>query len=358
MMPKTEELLGRKAFERDENLFMEAMREAIKFHYENCGMYRKFCDKKGFDPDSKFALEEIPFFPVSLFKTLKLVSVPEGEIVKDISSSSTSGISSRIYLDTITARRQVKALHSIMSSFIGSERKDFIVFDSPDTIKSREGHLSSRATAIRGMLPFSKNMFFVLDSELNLDVKALEKAVSGGEVCFFGFTFLVHQVLEKNRNNPEVRKLLRKLENSLVLHIGGWKKLRDLGIEKPNFNRSLAGFLNTTEKRIIDIYGMTEQLGTIYPDCEFGYKHVPAYSEIIIRDVQSLNPVENGKQGFIQLLTPIPHSYPGISIISDDLGVIVTENCKCGRGKAFLFRARAEKAELKGCGDTIQQHTL
>ncbi len=356
-MDRIEELLAREAFQRDETLFMEAMREAVRFHYGNCGMYRKFCEKEGFIPESDFSLEQIPFFPVSLFKTLKLVSVPENEIVRDISSSSTSGVPSRIYLDSVTAKRQVKALQSIMSSFIGSERKDFIVFDSPDTVKSSEGHLSSRATAIRGMLPFSRRMFFVLDDSLNLDMEGLKKAASeaSGQVCFLGFTFLIHQVMERN---VEASNLLSKFNASRVLHIGGWKKLRDLGISKEAFNKSVSEFFNVEERGIVDIYGMTEQLGTIYPDCELGYKHVPAYSEIIIRDVQTLEPVENGKPGFIQLLTPIPHSYPGISVISDDIGIIMTESCKCGRGKAFLFKTRAEKAELKGCGDTLDSQNV
>ena len=354
-MDRIEELLGREAFQRDEGLFMEAMREAIRFHYGNCGMYRKFCEKEGFIPESDFSLEQIPFFPVSLFKTLKLVSVPEKEIVRDISSSSTSGVPSRIYLDSVTAKRQVKALQSIMSSFMGHERKDFIVFDSPETVKSKERHLSSRATAIRGMLPFSKRMFFVLDNNLELDMEALKRAASeaSGKVYFFGFTFLIHRVMERSKGNAEAADILNKLSAFRVLHIGGWKKLMDLGISKEDFNKSVSEFFNVENKGVTDIYGMTEQLGTIYPDCEFGFKHVPAYSEIIIRDTHTLKPVENGKPGFIQLLTPLPHSYPGISVISDDIGVIVTESCGCGRGKAFLFKSRAEKVELKGCGDTL-----
>lgn len=356
-MSKIDELLARKPFEQDSGLFMEAMKESIHFHYENCGMYRKFCDKRGFRPEGRFGIEDIPFFPVSLFKTLRLVSVPEDEIVKDVSSSSTSsGIPSRIYLDSVTSKRQVRALNSIMSSFIGGERKDFVVFDSPDTIKSLQGHLSSRATAIRGMLPFSRSMLFILDENLELDMGALRKAAenTGKGVCFLGFTFLIYRTMERHKNSPEVRDLLSRMECTHVLHIGGWKKLRELNVDKAAFNRELAAFLNTRENKVIDIYGMTEQLGTIYPDCEFRYKHVPAYSDIIIRDMETLQPVEDGKEGFIQLLSPLPRSYPGISIISDDIGVIVTDRCRCGRkGKAFLFRSRAENAELKGCGDTL-----
>jgi phenylacetate-coenzyme A ligase PaaK-like adenylate-forming protein len=356
-MSNVDELLEMKPFEGGkEHIFMEAMKESLRLHYEKCELYRKFCQKNKFDPYGSYTLEEIPFLPVSIFKTMKLISVDEKDIVKSVSSSATTtGIPSKVYLDNITAKRQTKALNSIMSDFIGSERMVFAVFDSPETVKSAGGKLSSRGTAIRGMLPFSKKMIFVLDKDLNLDKMALKGIGSEEKVCFLGFTFLIYQVLERHKNDKEVAESLRRIKNPLVMHLGGWKRLQELNISKQSFNREVARFLNTQEKRVVDIYGMVEQLGTIYPDCELGYKHVPVYSEIIIRDSETLKPAEDGKEGFIQLLTPLPNSYPGISIITDDMGVIVKKDgCRCGRkGKAFLFRSRAQKAELRGCGDTL-----
>jgi hypothetical protein len=355
-MSRVNELLEMKPFQDGkEGPFMEAMKESLKLHYEKCGLYRKFCQKNNFDPYGSYALEDVPFFPVSLFKTVKLISVDEKDIVKTVNSSATtSGIPSTVYLDSVTAKRQVKALNSIMSSFIGTERRTFAVFDSPETVRSSEGKLSSRGTAIRGFLPFSKRMVFVLDKGLNLDRKALKEIASEENVCFLGFTFLIYQIMERHKNDRDAAEALKGVK-SLVLHLGGWKKLQELNISKAAFNQEVSRFLNTEEGRIIDVYGMVEQLGTIYPDCECGFKHVPAYSEIIIRDPETLKPAEDGKEGFIQLLTPLPNSYPGVSVISDDIGVIVKrDGCECGRrGKAFLFRNRAQKAELKGCGDTL-----
>jgi predicted house-cleaning noncanonical NTP pyrophosphatase (MazG superfamily) len=156
----------------------------------------------------------------------------------------------------------------------------------------------------------------------------------------------------------KINKILKDVTNrKFVLHLGGWKKLKDISVDKLKFNEELSEFLDMSKTKILDFYGMTEQLGTVYPDCEYGYKHAPLYSEIIIRDVDTFKPCFVGETGFIQLLSPIPHSYPGISIISDDIGELKgIDNCKCGRkGKYFVFKKRAEKAELKGCGDTYEQ---
>jgi phenylacetate-coenzyme A ligase PaaK-like adenylate-forming protein len=363
-MTNIDRLLGMKPFimpaKEKQDAFLLAMREAMQHHCNNCKEYENFCKKKGFNPKARFSLEDIPYLHVDTFKTVKLTSVPENEIVKSVQSSSTTGkVPSTVLLDRVTIERQRKVLGAIMASFIGHERKMFIVLDSPATIQARDGKISSRASGIRGMLPFSKKVFYALDNGLKPDKAALEKAVEAigmdDDVCFFGFTFLIYQFIKEAEKDDELRKILGRLKNPIVVHTGGWKKLRDLQIEKPEFNKTVAKIFNTRPSRVIDMYGMTEQLGTVYPDCEYGYKHVPAYSEIIIRDTSTFEPVKNGEKGFIQLLSPLPNSYPGISLITDDMGVVVTDDgCKCGRhGKAFLFAERAKKSEIKGCGDTL-----
>ncbi len=55
-------------------------------------------------------LDEVPYLPVSLFKWIKLASVPDEEIFKVMTSSgTTSQVPSRIYLDIETARLQTRA---------------------------------------------------------------------------------------------------------------------------------------------------------------------------------------------------------------------------------------------------------
>lgn len=361
---KADDLLAHEPFnmdvERKKDIFFDAIKEAIVFHYEHCEKYKIFCEKKEFNPHTIFMLHEIPLLPVSVFKSIILQSVPNDKIIKTLHSSSTSGQPSTIPLDEITAKRQIRAMTSIMSNFIGKGRKIFIVLDNQKTVASSRGDLSSRGTAIRSMMPFAKQMHYVLDENLKLNLEKLKTILKSikkdDETCIFGFTYLIHSVAKEIEKNKEVLSIFKELKKPFVVHIGGWKKLQELNIDKNQFTGRLEKLFSTERKKILDFYGMTEQLGTIYPDCEYGLKHVPLYSEIIIRDIETLDSVENGKEGFIQLLSPLPHSYPGISILSDDLGIIIDEGgCKCGRlGKAFLFRGRAKKAEIKGCGDTLR----
>ena len=57
--------------------------------------------------------------------------------------------------------------------------------------------------------------------------------------------------------------------------------------------------------------------------------------------------------GLIQIISLLPTSYPGHSIITEDQGAIFGEDdCKCGRsGKYFKVFGRIPKSEIRGCGN-------
>lgn len=348
-----------------EKLFLEAVNEALEHHYTQNDLFKRFIDHQNFNAKNNPTLEQLPYLPITLFKELELITGKKEDIKNMIrSSATTSNKPSVIALDEITMKRQQLALRKIMSSFLGEKRRVFIIFDSRATVEKNGLDISSRASAIRGMAQFAKSMKFILNENLEFDPLLLEQALQEinpeEEICFFGFTWLLYKTYASIRNNPALNEAFTKNveqfnKNRKILHIGGWKKLTDIRVDKTTFNSEISTFLGTNKESIIDFYGMTEQLGTVYPDCQAGYKHLPVYSEIIIRDTNTFAPLEKGKTGFIQLLTPIPHSYPGISLLTEDLGEIVgIDDCSCGRkGKYFIFKKRVEKAPIKGCGDTL-----
>jgi hypothetical protein len=94
------------------------------------------------------------------------------------------------------------------------------------------------------------------------------------------------KILTKNKNK-EIKKLFQNIDNPLIIHIGGWKKLTDESVDKKIFNNTLSNFFNTKPENIVDFYGITEQLGVVYPDCSEGNKHVPIFADILIRDIHN-----------------------------------------------------------------------
>jgi hypothetical protein len=103
----------------------------------------------------------------------------------------------------------------------------------------------------------------------------------------------------------------------------------------------------------VDFYGAVEQVGVPYPDCAAGVKHVPYWAEVVVRRSDTLEPAGPGETGLLQLINCLPLSAPNHSVLTEDLAELVSvDGCPCGRrGRAFVFKGRAPRAELRGCSD-------
>ena len=99
---------------------------------------------------------------------------------------------------------------------------------------------------------------------------------------------------------------------------------------------------------------MTEQLGSVFMECEHGHKHCSIFSDVIIRDYKDFHVCKTGESGLMELVSILPSSYPGHILLTEDEGRIIGEdNCPCGRkGKYFEILGRIKNAEVRGCSDT------
>ncbi|MGA2515969.1 MAG: acyl-protein synthetase [Thermodesulfobacteriota bacterium] len=303
-------------------------------------------------------IADLPYLPVGLFKTQPPLSlVAPAEIKRTLTSSSTTGQQpSRIALDSSTARRMTKGVITIVQNFIGSSRRPYLVVDVPGSVRGGQ-EMGARGAAIQGLQPFATEATYCLSQgnqgPLTLERdKLLEFAESRREssVLVYGFTYilwnhLVKPLLEDGTglDMPDVH----------IFHSGGWKRLQDEAVEKRAFNQAVARVFGCSPDRVIDFYGMVENVGIIYPDCPAGNKHVPGFGEVIVRDPLTLEPVGKGEQGIVQVCSVLPTSFPGYLLLTEDIGEVVAEDgCSCGRrGTCFRFAGRVPKAEIRGCGN-------
>lgn len=306
------------------------------------------------------SLEEIPFIPVNMFKYFDLRTCSEENVVRILNSSSTTGnVPSKICIDKETSIRQSNGLISTLTNYLGSYRRPMLVIDSKE-VNNRNETLTARGAAIRGVSSFGKSLTYVMDMidgnlELNIErFKEFEAKYRDKDILVYGFTYIIWTRLIAVLKEKGISLSMPKIK---LLHSGGWKKLNDQKVEKEEFNRIVAEVFGTVPENIIDFYGMVEQLGVVFLDCECGYKHVPDFGEIIIRDFSTLKEVEKGQCGFIEVMSVLTSSYPGQAILTEDIGEYVgVDDCKCGRkGKYFKFKNRVEKSEIRGCGDTFAE---
>jgi Acyl-protein synthetase, LuxE len=338
-----------------QDLLLLRLRDLTNHHYHKSPVYRNilegvFGGQKALEFDR---VEDAPFLPVSLFKTHELLSVPSADVVKVLTSSGTTGQAvSKIFLDRDTAQLQERVLVKIVQHFLRKERLPMVIIDNESVIRNRQSY-SARGAGILGMIQFGRRPFYALRDDMSLDMDGLLNYLEGAKsnrIFFFGFTYMVWQYFVLVLEQMKVRL---NLTDSVLIHSGGWKKLQDLSVSAKEFRarvESSTGIQNT-----INFYGMVEQVGSVFFENDLHYLHASNYSDIIIRDPVTLKPLPDGEVGLVQLVSMLPTSYPGHSILTEDLGVIrgVDDPSLEMRGRFFEILGRVPRSELRGCSDTF-----
>lgn len=304
-------------------------------HYLHCERYRKIIDAMQFDVTSIKSYYDIPFIPVRVFKAYDLMSIPRENVAKTMTSSGTTGQQvSKIYLDKETSANQTKTLTKIISSYIGSKRLPMIILDTSDLLRNR-AMLSARGAGISGFSIFARERIFGLNENMELDINGLKVFLEkhqGEDVLLFGFTFIIWQhfyaQLKKVNYYPDLSK-------GIMIHGGGWKKLVEQAVSPDEFRTSLHEVCGIN--RVYDYYGMVEQTGTVYMECEYGHLHSSVFSEVIIRRSDDFSVANIGEKGIIEVVSVLPKSYPGHALLTEDEGAILGEDdCACEIGRAHV----------------------
>ncbi|NQS99469.1 MAG: acyl-protein synthetase [Candidatus Omnitrophica bacterium] len=321
-------------------------------HKTRCRPYRRLLKALPISLSPKTNLNDLPMLPVRIFKSREFSSTTRPSVIRVITSSGTTAqIPSRIVIDKKTIALEIKAFSSVVRSAVGKKRFPLILIDSASSTRDSKT-LNVRNYTLRGWKNFSSDCLFLLDEAMNIKWAKLKTFLNkhqGEKIVLFGLTFMVwqklYQPLLKHR-----RKL--KIAEGILFHTGGWKKLAGLAKGNKRFKLNLSKQLGL--RRIHNFYGMAELIGIIFLECAKGHLHAPDFADIIIRDPNSLKPLPKGHQGLIQVFSPLAQSFPGHSLLTEDLGRLLGEDdCPCGRrGKYFQVYGRMPWAEIRGCSNT------
>lgn len=334
-------------------LMLNGLNQLHQFHGNNSKEYAEFSQLL-FKNGSEFtSLEQVPFLPVSAFKNHYLKSVSDENVFKVLTSSGTTGQAvSRIVLDKSTSQLQTKALNSIITGVIGSQRLPMLIVDSKAVFSNRSS-FSARGAGIMGLSIFGKDHTYILDENFELDSNKLMEFLSkynGQKILIFGFTFMVWEFLYKQIEQGKL-----DLSQAILIHSGGWKKLESLAVNNEVFKSEF--YKKHKLNEIYNFYGMVEQVGSVFIENSQGFLQCPNFSDVIIRNPVDFSVQPHGEPGLIQVLSLLPWSYPGHSLLTEDMGVVMGEDdAENGwKGKYFKILGRARKAELRGCSDTFKK---
>lgn len=344
------QLLSRPVYgKRDDTLFLKEMNVLTVHHLKGSKEFRRMW------PDWKKCdrIECLPFVHVGVFKHLELKTTDKSvKHNRTVCSSSTSGISSKIILDERSSKFQSESTTRILTDFVGEQKRPLMVLDSAKSLY-RRGELSARIAAAMSLQAIATDIQFLLEDPNNpesMKFDLLKEMLSKHEdLLVYGFSWILWLAWGARDFPKEITSGLKRKKITFV-HSGGWKKLESIKVSNERFNSSLLSKVHSCSK-VVDFYGLVEQLGIVYPLCEHGARHVPVWADVVVRDSHTLESLE-GEAGQLQLLNCITYGAPYYSVLTEDIGCILSGSCPCGRsGKRFELLGRIPKAEVRGCAN-------
>jgi len=331
---------------RDAGRFLDEMVALTRHHLAGCPEYRRIWPAW----NGATSAEELPFVHAGVFKHVLLRTAAVTQRI--LRSSGTSGAAtSRIALDEESSALQSRSSTAILSDFIGSEITPLLVVDHSSALRQR-GEISARIAAAMSLRPLASEIVFLLGrasdpASIQWDVVA-EVLRRKSHLRVYGFTTMLWQAWRSGMPSSVARQITETRID--FVHSGGWKKLEAEQVTPADFNVALLRDAGDGS-RVIDYYGLVEQVGVVYPLCNAGFRHVAAWAEVVVRDPYTLQPIHDGV-GMLQLMNVLARGAPYHSVLTEDLGRIAAGPCPCGRdGRRFELLGRVPKAETRGCAN-------
>jgi len=285
-----------------EELFLQAVKENSKYQYDNCPEYKMILQNMNFNPiiiGCYDDIEKIPFLPTLFFKNHSIFSMPSYKIPIKATSSGTKGKLSNIGFDLgglLCGLRMVLKIVNQRKLF-SLKPANYIVFgykpyrNNNTAVTKTAFGATFFAPAIRRTyaIKYEKDSY---TPDLEGVINAIGKySLSKFPVRFMGFPSYTYFVL-KMMDERGIQYKMKK--GSKIMLGGGWKQFYTEQVEKNILYDLAKKVLGIEETDIFEFFGAVEH-PILYCDCKNHHFHVPAYSRVIIRDVETLKPVENGQ---------------------------------------------------------------
>lgn len=323
------------------------LKKYFEYHYNNCALYRDYCDNTGFAPGDLYSWEDIakiPLIPTGMFKKSKILSVSDERIIKRCTSSGTNGSISEVYRDHDTLAA-ISTKSEITMEKIQEDIHDYSFYIMGPAKEEAKDLWFAYVMSLLEDIP-AEAKYFVKDGELkleelaeqlHLDMGVDKKIIIIGPPMFFVF-------LAARLQDSPVR-----LQNGHTVTMGGWKSYKNRAVSREELEMLIHTSLGVSYDRILDAYSSVE-INTVLIECNRKHMHVPDWLYVDIRDPDTLESVPYGQQGLISFIDTTAVSYPCM-VLSEDFGILHAGNkCDCGNKSDYLqIIRRVETVEGKGC---------
>jgi hypothetical protein len=320
--------LEEQLFNVSENTFEKTALEIFRFQYENCKVYKQFVNQLNKPFPTK--VKEIPFLPISFFKTHTVLTGDYTPTLKFLSSGTTKQNRSTHFVLEPTLYE--KSFRKTYENFTGDIENQVILALLPNYLE--QGN-SSLVYMVDDLIKKTKSSLsgFYKDDELGLII-AYEKAIEENKkVVIFGVSYAL---LDLAKSNPNLSK-------ATIIETGGMKGRRK-EISKTELHSILKNAFNC--EFISSEYGMTELFSQAYSDKNELFS-LPPWMKILIRETNDpFSYEQDGKTGGINVID-LANLYSCSFISTQDLGQLTPD------GKLKLM-GRFDNSDIRGCNLMVE----
>ena len=298
----------------------------FRFQYKNIPVYSQFVDLLGIHPSEVNSIEQIPFLPISVFKTHPVHIKGELPQVTFMSSGTTGMERSRhLVLDT---KVYEESFRKGFQYFYGDIKEYTILALLPSYLEQGE---SSLVYMVDDMIKESQNpnSGFYLNNYAELVEKLVALDQKGEKTILLGVSYALLDLTEQ---------FDLQLNHTIIMETGGMKGRRKEMVKEELHTVLKEGF---GVNEIHSEYGMTELLSQGYSKGN-GIFETPPWMKILIRDATDpLTLLENNQSGGINVID-LSNFYSCAFIATQDLGKRHSET-------TFSILGRFDNSDIRGC---------
>ena len=296
-----------------------------RYQYENNHVYRQFSDALYKNPDVVRSLEQVPYLPVSFFKSHQVMtSVFEPDIVFE--SSGTSA--------TVNSRHLVRDISLYEKSFVkgfsrlyGEIGEWCVIGLLPSYLEKGNSSLVYMIDKLMQLSAHPDSGFYLYDFARLKDKLSILEAMNQ-KTLLVGVTYALLDFAELFQI---------KLRHTVVMETGGMKGRRKELLRDEVHKRLCKAF---EVDRIHSEYGMTELLSQAYSPGN-GVFSCPPWMKILVRDEEDPLTVSRYGKGVINVID-LANIYSCSFIATDDAG-------KLNDDGSFEVLGRTDGSDLRGC---------
>ncbi len=301
--------------------------EVFHFQLENCQVYGDYVRLLNrLQPKS---VNEIPFLPISFFKSHSIIT-KDLPVQFDFMSSGTTGMIRSKHL-VQKPEMYIRSFTEIYHQFIGNPAEQVILALLPNYLEQGNSSLVYMVDHLIQQTNSPLSGFFL--EEYDALILNYQQAISEGKkVVIFGVSYALLDLAEQKVN----------LSQAQIIETGGMKGRRK-ELTKEELHDQLKQGLGC--EFISSEYGMTELFSQSYSNKD-GLFDLPKWMEIKIRETNDpFQYVDDGKTGGINVID-LANLYSCSFIATQDLGKRI--------GNQFQLMGRFDNSDLRGCNLMVE----